>query len=50
MTNFLIAMPLFAYAFWGPLFVRDAVHTSPAVTDLVLAGVAVIAAVATRAA
>ena len=45
-TNFLMAMPLFAYAFWSPLFVRDAVHTTPATTGLVLAGVAVIAAVA----
>jgi ACS family tartrate transporter-like MFS transporter len=43
-TNFLMAMPLFAYAFWSPLFVRDALHTSPAVTGLVLAGVAVLAA------
>jgi ACS family tartrate transporter-like MFS transporter len=45
-TNFLMAMPLFAYAFWSPLFVRDAVHTTPAATGLVLAGVAVIAAAA----
>jgi MFS transporter, ACS family, tartrate transporter len=45
-TNFLMAMPLFAYAFWSPLFVRDAVQSSPAVTGLVLAGVAVLAAAA----
>lgn len=44
-TNFLMAMPLFAYAFWAPLFVRDTVQTSSAATGLVLAGVAVVAAV-----
>lgn len=45
-TNFLMAMPLFAYAFWGPLLVRDVVHTTPAATGLLLAGVAGVAAVA----
>jgi MFS transporter, ACS family, tartrate transporter len=45
LTNFLMAMPLFVFAFWGPLFVRDAVHTSSAATGLVLAGVALVAAV-----
>lgn len=45
-TNFLMAMPLFAYAFWSPLFVRESVHTNPAATGLLLAGVAVIAGAA----
>jgi len=44
LTNFLMALPLFAYAFWGPVFVRDAAHTSPAATGFVLAGIAVVTA------
>jgi ACS family tartrate transporter-like MFS transporter len=46
LTNLLMAMPLFAYAFWAPLFVRDAAHTSAITTGLVIAGVSCLAAVA----
>jgi len=46
LTNFLIAMPLLAYAFWAPLFVRDAIHTSAIATGLVVAGIACAATVA----
>jgi ACS family tartrate transporter-like MFS transporter len=45
-TNFLMAVPLLAYAFWAPLFVRDAIHTSTIVTGLVVAGIACFATIA----
>lgn len=44
-TNLLMAMPLFAYAFWAPLFVRDAIQTSTIATGLVVAGIACAATV-----
>jgi ACS family tartrate transporter-like MFS transporter len=46
LTNFLMAMPLLAYAFWAPLFVRDAIHTSTITTGLAVAGIACFATVA----
>ena len=46
LTNFLMAIPLLAYAFWAPLFVRDAIHTSTIATGLVVAGIACFATVA----
>jgi ACS family tartrate transporter-like MFS transporter len=45
-TNFLMAVPLWAYAFWAPLFVRDTLHTTNLTTGLILAGVAGVAAAA----
>jgi ACS family tartrate transporter-like MFS transporter len=46
LTNFLMAMPLLAYAFWAPLFVREAIHTNTIATGLVVAGIACLATVA----
>jgi ACS family tartrate transporter-like MFS transporter len=46
LTNFLIAIPLLGYAFWAPLFVRDAIHTSAIATGLLVAGIACAATVA----
>jgi len=46
LTNFLMSVPLVAYSFWAPLFVRDAIHTSTITTGLVVAGVAGFATVA----
>jgi MFS transporter, ACS family, tartrate transporter len=44
LTNFLMAIPLFAYAFWAPLFVRDALRISTTATGLVVAVNACLAA------
>jgi ACS family tartrate transporter-like MFS transporter len=44
--NFLMAIPLWAYAFWAPLLVRDALHTTNLTTALIVAGVACLAAAA----
>jgi ACS family tartrate transporter-like MFS transporter len=46
LTNFLMSVPLVAYAFWAPLIVRDAIHTGTITTGLLLAGVACFATVA----
>jgi MFS transporter, ACS family, tartrate transporter len=46
LTNFLVSMPLFAYAFWAPLFVRDALHTSTITTGFVVSAIACVAVVA----
>jgi ACS family tartrate transporter-like MFS transporter len=46
LTNFLMAVPLWAYAFWAPLFVRDALHTSTVATGLIVGGIACLAAAA----
>lgn len=45
-TNFLMSVPLWAYAFWAPLFVRDALHTTNIATGLVVGGIGVFAAAA----
>ena len=45
-TGFLMSVPLWAYQFWAPVFVRDALHTTPATTGLVVAGIACLAAAA----
>jgi MFS transporter, ACS family, tartrate transporter len=46
LTNFLMAVPLWAYAFWAPVYVRDALHTSNVATGLVVGGIACLAAIA----
>jgi ACS family tartrate transporter-like MFS transporter len=45
-TSFLMAIPLWAYAFWAPLFVRDALHTTNVTTGFIVAGIACVAAAA----
>jgi ACS family tartrate transporter-like MFS transporter len=45
-TNFLMAIPLWAYAFWAPLLVRDELHTTNLATGLIVAAVACVAAAA----
>jgi ACS family tartrate transporter-like MFS transporter len=45
-TNFLMAIPLWAYAFWAPLLVRDALHTNNLTTGLIVAAIACVAAAA----
>jgi ACS family tartrate transporter-like MFS transporter len=46
LTNFLMGVPLWAYAFWAPLYVRDALHTNNVETGLVVGGIACLAATA----
>jgi ACS family tartrate transporter-like MFS transporter len=45
-TGFLTSVPLWAYQFWAPTFVREALHTTPAMTGLVVASIASVAVVA----
>jgi len=40
LTNFLMAIPLWAYAFWAPVLVRDELHTTNLMTGLIVAAVA----------
>lgn len=43
-TDLLISLPLWAYTFWAPLFVRDALHTSTVATGLIVGTIALLAA------
>jgi len=45
-TGFLTSVPLWAYQFWAPTFIREALHTTPAATGLVVAGIACLGAAA----
>jgi MFS transporter, ACS family, tartrate transporter len=45
-TGFLTSVPLWAYQFWAPMFVREALHATPATTGLILAGIACVGAAA----
>lgn len=45
-TDFLTAVPMWAYTFWAPSFVRDALHTSTLATGLIVGAIALVAAVA----
>ena len=45
-TNFFMAIPLWAYAFWAPLLVRDGLHTANLTTGLIVAGIGCVAAAA----
>jgi ACS family tartrate transporter-like MFS transporter len=48
-TNVLMSVPLWASAFWAPLLVRDALHTTPVMTGFVVAAIAATATVASLA-
>lgn len=45
--HLLMAMPIYAYAFWAPLFVRDALHSSAMTTGLIVGAFGGIAVVTT---
>jgi ACS family tartrate transporter-like MFS transporter len=45
-TNLLISLPLWAYTFWAPLFVQNALQTSALMTGLIVAAIACVSAVA----
>ena len=45
-TGLLMSLLLWAYTFWAPLFVRDALQTSAVTTGLIVAAIACVAAIA----
>jgi ACS family tartrate transporter-like MFS transporter len=45
-THFLMAVPIYAYTFWAPLVIRDAVHASAVSTGLILGAIGCLAAIA----
>jgi ACS family tartrate transporter-like MFS transporter len=42
--HFLMAVPLYAYTFWAPLMIRDALHTSAVATGLIVGLIACLSA------
>jgi ACS family tartrate transporter-like MFS transporter len=42
-TDFLTSVPMWAYTFWAPIFVRDALHTSDVGTGLIVGAIALVA-------
>ena len=45
-TDLLTSVPMWAYTFWAPRFVRDALHTSTLATGLIVGAIALVAAAA----
>src|SRR5262249_48026067 len=46
LPHFLMAVPLYAYTFWAPLVIRDALHTSAVATGLIVGVIACLSATA----
>jgi len=43
-TDLLASVPMWAYTFWAPLYVRDTLHTSPVATGFIVGAIALVAA------